>query len=157
MKRIYIAKITKVHGLKGELKVHSFSSRDLFEYPKFFDEQGNEVPLIYETTLSHNMYLVSLSHVTTKDQAQHYVGYELYVDRLPLEQDEFYFDDLLNHLVFDDEGKEIGFIHAVKDFGASPFLEVKTKEGKLINAFFHKEALVLMDNQKVIIKKEFFV
>ena len=157
MKRILIAKITKVHGLKGLLNVQSFSDRDLFDYPKFFDAQGKAIPLQYESTLNNNAYLVSLPHVETKEQAKSYIGIELYADRLPLEKGEFYLDDLKGLPVFDEEGKELGTIHDVKDYGASPFIVIQTKEGKLINAFFHKEAIVSLDDKKVVIKKEFIV
>ena len=68
-------------------------------------------------------------------------GTQLFVPRDVLpepEEDEFYFSDLVGLDVKSTDGKRIGTIHCVHDFGAGPMLEITpVKSAEKQASFFH--------------------
>ena len=157
MSRFLVGKIVKVHGLKGYLKVQSFSEGDLFDYPEFFDEKGKLIDIQYQSALKNNTYLVTMPGIESSVKAQPYIGIDLYVDRQPLEEGEFYFSDLVGLLIYDEDAIQLGTIHEIRDFGASPFIIIKKEDNVFLNAFFYQDSIVSIDDDKVVIKKEFIV
>lgn len=157
MTHFVIGRITKTHGLNGLMKLQSLSSQDFFAYPEFFNADGKNINLRQEGTLKDNNYIISISGVTSIEMAKAYLGTEVFGERQPLEEGEFYMKDLIGLSVYDHEHNLVGAIEAIQDFGASPFLQIKKEDGKSINAFFHKEAIVEIKEDAVIIHKDFIL
>ena len=90
-----------------------------------------------------------LSGIVNKEQADDLKGTKLYVprDRLPsLQEDEFYYSDLVGMIVYDTGGNELGTVQAVLNHGAGDLLEihgVNLKTSILIP--FTKEAVPTVD------------
>ena len=157
MTHFIIGRITKPHGLKGLMKLQSLSSQDFFSYPEFFDAEGTKLTLFHESALKGNMYIISIPGVNSITMAKAYLGKEIWGRRQPLEEGEFYMKDLIGLDVYDEEQNLIGIIDAIQDFGASPFIQIKKDDGKIINAFFHKDAIVEIKDNAVILHKEFIL
>lgn len=157
MNRFLIGKITRAHGLKGQLKLQSYTSKDFFSYPHFYDEKGHELKIQFISELKSGWYIISLPGVNTIHAAGQYAGVEIYGDRQSLEEDEFYYSDLAGAPIYDENQTSLGVIEEIHDYGASPYVVIKKEDGAMMNAFFHKEAIISIDQDKVIIKKEFLV
>ena len=90
-----------------------------------------------------------LSGIVNKEQADDLKGTKLFVprDRLPsLQEDEFYYSDLIGMIVYDTGGNELGKVQAVLNHGAGDLLEVhgvNLKTSILIP--FTKEAVPTVD------------
>ncbi len=135
-----IGQITSAHGIRGDVKVFPVTS----EPDRFLDmdkvllaREGEEEHVTeYEITkASHfkNLILLHLKGVEDRNQAEALAGFSLWVtreDALPLEEDEYFFKDLLDCQVFDESGAKVGTVSDVMETGANDVLVVEDAEGK---------------------------
>lgn len=81
--------------------------------------------------------------VSTPEQAQALNGTELFVARANMPapaEDEFYFEDLIGCEVKTTDGKRMGKVFAVHNYGAGDLLEIsggKDKKGNELGEFYH--------------------
>jgi 16S rRNA processing protein RimM len=160
---ILVAKVVGAHGIKGHLKVKSFTHNapDFAQYP-LQDQNGNPFSCTIVRLLMGGTILVSLKGIQDRSQAEILKGTEIYTpkDSLPsLEEDEFYHGDLIGLGVFSTENQEIGTVKYVGNFGGGDFLEIKTREGKTATLPFNKEAVPTVDlnQKKIFIKLDFLL
>ena len=140
---ICVGEITSAHGVKGEVKLKSFTSvpADLARYKPLFDEkQAVEFDL---RLLSQNgeMLIVSIKGVTDRNAAEKLRNTKLYFPRAKLPKPKkgvFYFADLKGLKVLDENGKEFGRVTDVMNYGGGDIIEVKTPEGREYNLPFKK-------------------
>jgi len=127
---ICVAVCTGAFGVRGEIKVKSFTgeAKDCFAYGPLRDEEGN----IFLTITAHRSvktaFAVFADEIKTREQAQALSGTKLYVYRTDMPQpdeDEFYFEDLIGCEVKTTDGKRMGKIIAVHNYGAGDLLEIK--------------------------------
>lgn len=139
MEYIEIGKIVNTHGLKGELKIESWSSFDEIRYAKgnivFLKIDNKYVPFTVATYRNHKGFpLVSFEGFQDINLVEKYKFHIVYIDkdeRDELEEDEFYSDELLDLDVLDDDSNKIGTVIAVEfTNGAQDNLRVRTSEGK---------------------------
>ena len=141
------------------MKVKSFTQNpsDCLAYGPLLNADGE----IVLTPLSHRPVKEALAvraqEVTTREAAEALKSTKLYIRRTALpepDEDEFYFSDLVGLDVKTTDGKRMGKIIAVHEFGAGDMLEIKPKQGA---SFFHpftKMATpkVDLDAARVVIK-----
>ena len=71
--------------------------------------------------------------VSDRNAAEALKGFELYVDRTALpaaEEDEYYHTDLIGLTVCDADGRDLGTVVAIQNFGAGDLLEYRLKDNK---------------------------
>lgn len=136
MDRISVARIGKTHGVKGFIKVVSFSG----EYDHLFElreaaavsKQGKEKPLrIEEVRPFGGQVLVKFAGFDSPEEARALSGCELVADSsfaAPLKGDEYYIKDLIGCTLYY-QGEEKGKVLGVAETGQADLLEVKTGEG----------------------------
>lgn len=128
---ICLAKIVAAHGIKGEVKLKSWTStpQGVCAYGKLFSKDGLRTFSCRMTGLSKGLVLVKIEGVNTRNDAEALVGTELYVPRevMPkLKENTFYQADLIGLKVLKrPELKHIGQIVGVYNFGAGDILEIK--------------------------------
>ena len=139
MEYIEIGKIVNTHGLKGELKIESWSSFDEIRYAKgnivFLKIDNKYVPFTVATYRNHKGFpLVSFEGLQDINLVEKYKFHIVYIDkdeRDELEEDEFYSDELLDLDVLDDDSNKIGTVIAVEfTNGAQDNLRARTSGGK---------------------------
>lgn len=124
-KHICIGKIAGAHGVKGLVKILPF---------------GDDVKLIesvqdFKITIKSSAGQHLLAHIegiTDRDAAQALKGTELFVSRdvlPPVDEGEFYYEDLTGLKTVDEDGKENGQVMSVQNYGAGDLLEVRLKSG----------------------------
>jgi len=127
--RICVGAIAGAFGVKGEVRLKSFTStpEDIADYAPLETEDGAmEFDVTVERVINNGL-AARLTGIKTKEQADALKGVRLFVprDRLPaLPDDEFYHADLLGLPVFDTGGTQIGHVKAVHDHGAGDLLEI---------------------------------
>ncbi len=134
---ILIGKLTKLHGIKGMLKLASFAeSIDTFYdldwiYRKNSD--GSFIKEQIETISPHKTgALVSFTSVKGIEDAQKMVGHELYIEKECLEDlpdGEYYRYELMGLEVITDQGIHLGKIEELLPTGSNDVLVVRD-EGK---------------------------
>lgn len=127
--RVCVAQIGAAHGVRGEVRLHSFTQEPLAvaDYGPLQSEDGKRT-LTIETVRAAKDHLVArFAGVADRDQAQALRNVKLYVarDRLPpADDDEFYHADLIGLSVVTAEGADLGTVKAVHNFGAGDILEI---------------------------------
>jgi len=135
MERITVARIGKTHGVKGYVKVNSFSGS--YEHIGGIEEgtlvfrHGKEISVrIEEVVPFGDRVLVKFVGYDSPEAARALSGGELWVDRkhaAPLGKDEYYIADLKGCTVFYGD-EECGTVIGVAETGLSDLLEVKTPD-----------------------------
>ena len=130
-KRILIAEIVGAHGIKGFAKVNFFGEEEtLLVQPLYVDEAGNKQLTLKVKSKNKNQFIVEIEGVNDRTQCETLKKTKLYIERdnLPdVQEGEVYHIDLIGKKAFTQDGKEVGDIIAVENFGASDLLEIKPK------------------------------
>jgi 16S rRNA processing protein RimM len=133
--RICVGQIGAAHGLRGEVRLHSFTAepRAIADYGPLETEDGR-VFKIETLRPAKDHFVARLSGVGDRDAAARLTRTKLYVprERLPQvrETDEFYHADLVGLAVVDRAGQKLGTVVAVHNFGAGDLIEVSQTDGK---------------------------
>jgi len=129
--RICIGAIAGVRGLKGEVRIKSFTAEpdDVAAYGPVSTEDGETSFQINVTSHAKGLVIARLDGIQDRTAAEALKGTRLYVakDVLPEPDDgEFYHEDLIGLTATADTGEELGTIKAVHNFGAGDILEIDT-------------------------------
>ena len=150
-KLICVGALAGAFGVSGEVRLKSFTSNpdDIENYAPLFTENGDKSFEIVITSRLKNGFAARLSGVVKKEQADDLKGTKLFVprDRLPsLQEDEFYYSDLIGMIVYDTGGNEIGRVQAVLNHGAGDLLEIHGANLKMsVIIPFTKEVVPTVD------------
>ena len=152
--KVCVGVITGVRGLKGDLKVKSFTSdpKDVGAYGPVSDETGGKVLELSVTGMAKDQVVVRIAGVTDRTAAEALKGMQLYVprDALPApEDDEYYHADLIG-LVAEEAGsadgaEPFGKVRSVYDFGAGDVLEVERPSGETVMLPFTRKVVPEVD------------
>lgn len=144
--RVCLGVITGAHGIRGEVKVRSFTedSRDIEHYGALEDKTGSKKFVLKVTGHAKDDLRVKIEGCDDRNMAESLKGTELYASRsaLPdLKEEEFYHADLIGLKVKDKKSSEIiGRVNALYNFGANDIIEIKVNAtGKLEMLPFNKQ------------------
>jgi 16S rRNA processing protein RimM len=132
--RICLGQIGATHGVRGEVRLRSFTSdpRAIASYGPLETDDGRELA-IESLKPAGDHFIARLSGILDRDAARALANAKLYVprERLPVPEapDEFYHADLIGLAVLDPEGKQLGTIVAIHNFGAGDLIEVRPATG----------------------------
>lgn len=140
--RITIGKIVGVHGVKGTMLIAPLTDfPDRFIGMKELDIQmpGKQIRTFKVRSLSlyqgKNLFRVNLEDVDDRNTAEMFRESIISVskdERVSLETDEYWIDDIIGLTVFDNEsGEELGIIDDVMTTGSNDVYLVKTPEGAI--------------------------
>lgn len=131
---IQMAVIGAAHGIKGEVRVKSYTGDPLAldDYGPLYAEDGRAFTIL-DIRMQKDIAVVRFKGVDDRSAAEALTGTALFVDRdmLPddLEDEEFYHTDLIGLDAVDLEETPIGKVLAVHNFGGGDILEI-TRGGK---------------------------
>lgn len=160
---LVVGKIVGFHGLRGEVKL-TFSERleknlEILETIYVFPHKMNSEILEIESFRVHKTnILLKFKGYNTKSDVEHLKGALLKQEKdllAPLENEEYFIDDLIGMNVLDEDEKLLGDISAVYTGNASnDVLELKLKNGKETLIPFIEEFVPKMDfdNNYLIVK-----
>jgi 16S rRNA processing protein RimM len=146
---VLLATIGGAHGIRGEVRVRSFTEdpEEIGAYGPLFDGKGRRLT-VKSARAQKNVVVVRFAEVSDRNAAEALNGTELFVDRsvLPAEgEDEFYLADLVGLVARTTGGSVIGEIVAFHDFGAGDILEIAPEGGTSTMIPFTKEAVPEID------------
>ena len=132
--RICVAQIGAAHGTRGEVRLKSFTADPMavMDYGALETEDGTATFEIESLRPAKSHWVAQLRGVRDRNAAERLVNVKLFVprDRLPAaETDEFYHADLIGLAVVTTDGRALGTVVAIHDFGAGDILELR-QEGK---------------------------
>jgi 16S rRNA processing protein RimM len=149
--RVCLGAIAGAHGVRGLVKIKSFTQdpANLTAYGPLGNESGRRRFEIAVTGQAKGLLVARIAGVEDRDAAQALRGVQLYVARAalpePEEAEEYYQADLIGLAVEDPQGRLLGKVAAVENYGAGDFLEIARAEGAPLLVPFTKAAVPLVD------------
>jgi 16S rRNA processing protein RimM len=146
---VLLGAVIGAQGLKGEVKVKTFtqSPERLGAYGPLHTKDGKRFRVL-SVREARDAAVVALDGVNDRNAAEALKGAELFVPRsaLPKEEaDEFYHADLVGLRAEDTEGRAMGTIRAVHNFGAGDVLEIIRDDGDEVFLPFTREVAQEID------------
>ncbi|MBP1930763.1 ribosome maturation factor RimM [Ammoniphilus resinae] len=124
-----VGKIVNTHGIRGELKIISVTDFPEKRYKKgsklYLSHPSLKEPITVtiESAREHkNTYIVSFEEFSSINDVEKYKGGKLQIreeDRVELEEDEFYYQDIIGCEVWSDQGEKLGVIKEILTTGAN--------------------------------------
>lgn len=154
---INIGKITKPHGIRGHVKVISYTQNpeDIFNYNHIIDITNHEYTLKFLSKISVNQFICSFNNNNSRNLAEEVAGKDLYIlkDQLPeVDESEIYHHDLIELNLFNEKNELVGKIIAVHNFGAGDIIEVALNESnKTIYLPFDQKYIIEINLDKKIL------
>jgi 16S rRNA processing protein RimM len=126
---VLMAVIGAAHGIKGELRVKTFTGEPLglASYGPLFAKDGRAFE-IADIRPAGSVVVVRFKGVADRSSAEALTGIELFVDRAALpaagDDGEFYHTDLIGLGVKDKTGAMLGTVTSVQNYGGGDILEL---------------------------------
>ena len=158
-KNVFVGKVSSPHGIKGWLKVISYTDpiENILSYKEWFiiNEGGSKKTFsIEDSRIQGKKIIVKLDGIEDRDSAEDLKNKEILVSRIDLpklEENTFYWNDLLDLSVLDQKGKQIGKVDSLFETGSNDVLViVNENKERLLVPFILEEVI-----KKVDLVKEF--
>jgi 16S rRNA processing protein RimM len=149
--RVCLGAIAGAHGVRGLVKIKSFTEdpANLTAYGPLGDESGRCRFEIAVTGQARGLLLARIAGVEDRDAAQALRGVRLYVARAALPEpddvEEFYQADLIGLAAEDPQGRPLGTVASVENYGAGDFLEIARAGAAPLLVPFTRAAVPLVD------------
>ena len=133
--RIRVARIGAAHGVRGEVKLWSFTQEPMAiaDYGPLETEDGAQRFEIETLRPAKDFMVARLKGVADRDAATKLCNLELFVarDKLPPieEDDTYYHADLVGMTAITPLGAPLGNVTAIHNFGAGDLVEIATTAG----------------------------
>jgi 16S rRNA processing protein RimM len=132
-RKIALAAIAGAHGIKGELRLKLFSDSiaSLSRHKKLY--VGGAERRLLAIRDSGKAAVARFEGIADRSAAEALRGALVEIDRSalpPLQEDEYYHADLIGLEAVDRDGKAVGTVVAVENYGAGDLLEIELQAGK---------------------------
>ncbi len=161
-RKVRIGKITRAHGMKGEVKILPFLIKNpeiIREIPLFFQRVGQKEfkPLKPQQIrpAPGGGFLIKFEGIDHREKAELLHDVDLFVelsDLPPPEEDEYYVYELLGLKVVLPDGKILGEVAGVMPVGPYDLLEVKGPGGKSVYLPMIEEIIKKIDLKAGVIE-----
>ncbi len=148
---VLLGVVIGAQGLKGEVKVKTFtrSPETLGDYGALHDKDGRAFH-VASVRAAKDIAIATFKGCASREAAEALKGVELFVSRAALpeaDDDEFYHADLVGLAAEDTEGRAIGIVRAVHNFGAGDVIEIVRADGDEVFLPFTREVAQLIDTE----------
>jgi len=148
--RICLGAVAGVHGVKGLVRLKSFTldPKDIASYGPLEDEWGARRFEIAVTGASRGAVIARIEGVDDRESAERLKGEKLYVKRSclpPTNPEEFYQHDLVGLEARLEDGSRLGRVAAVFDFGGGANLEIARPDGGSVMVPFTRRTVPKVD------------
>ena len=161
--RLKVGKIVNTHSLKGEVKVISstdFEEERFKKGSKLLITRGNQLirEVVVQSYRNHkNFLLVKFEGIDSAEEAEKLKNLQIKIDSDEvgkLEENEFYFHEIIGCQVFDENDRNLGEIIDILTPGANDVWVIKGENGKEILIPYIEDVVKKIDitNKKVNIE-----
>ena len=156
-RRIALAAVAGAHGVKGEvrLKLFSDSVESLSSHKQLY--VGGAQRRLLSVRDSGKTAVAKFEGLDDRSGAEALRGSLVEIDRdqlPPLEEGEYYHADLIGLPAVDRDGKAVGTVAAVENYGAGDLLEIELSDGKTSLIPF-KDGIADLIDGKIVVDAEF--
>ena len=149
--RICVAQIGAAHGVRGEVRLRSFTEDPtaVARYGPLESEDGTRRFTIAALRPAKDHFVARLAGVDDRSAAEQLTNVRLYVSRdklPPIDEDEtFYHADLVGLAAVTPDGASLGTVTAIHNFGAGDVVEIKAENGESLMVPFTDTAVPEID------------
>jgi 16S rRNA processing protein RimM len=156
-RKIALAAVAGAHGVKGELRLKLFSDsvESLARYQKLYI--GGAERRLLAIRDSGKAAVARFDGISDRSAAESLRGSLVEIDRSalpPLEEGEYYHADLIGLEAVNRDGKVIGTVAAVENYGAGDLLEVELGSGKTALIPF-RPGIADLEDGRIVLDPEF--
>jgi 16S rRNA processing protein RimM len=156
-RRIALAAIAGAHGVKGELRLKLFSDtvESVSRHERLY--VGGAERRLVTIRDSGKTAVARFEGIGDRSAAEALRGSLVEVDRStlpPLEEGEYYHVDLIGLRAVDGDGKALGVVAAVENFGAGDLLDIEKIDGRRSLIPF-KRGIADFEGGQIVIDPEF--
>ena len=155
MTEIRLGNITGSHGVKGWLKVYSYTKpvEEIFDYSPWILRKGEEeeVVVVEYSRVNGKSLLARIEGVNSRNLADELSGYEIHVKEAALrelEEGDFYWYQLKGLVVLSKEGKCFGKVGYIIETGANDVMVVRPNDESIDN----QERLIPYVDSEVVVE-----
>jgi 16S rRNA processing protein RimM len=135
--RVCVAQVGAAHGLRGEVRVFSFTEapEDFRAYGPLLSEDGGRQFVIEAARAGKDHFVVKFRGVDDRDAAEMLRNMKMFVPREnlpPPDDDEYFHADLIGLPVIGRDGTAIGSLLAIHNFGAGDLMEIRLPGGRSV-------------------------
>jgi 16S rRNA processing protein RimM len=132
--RICIARIGAAHGVRGAVKLWTFTEDPLAvkAYGPLVTKDGARWFEVATAREAKGHLVATLKGIATREEAERLNGIELYIarDKLPAtDDDEYYHADLIGLDAVSSANEPLGRVIAIHNFGAGDIIEIAPPQG----------------------------
>lgn len=147
---IVLGVVIGAQGLRGEVKVKTLTETPerLSVYGPLRTEDGRTLEIAAVRVVKAGLAIVQFKGIDDRSTAESLASAKLLVGRAALpatEKDEFYQADLVGLRALDAEGRVIGAVSAIHNFGAGDVIELSRTEGGTLLLPFTRETVPTID------------
>jgi len=147
---VCVAKVVAAHGLQGALKLRCFTERaeDVAAYGPLHDRSSGRQLVLKVVGRTSGGVLAKADGIDDRSAAEALRGALLHVPRAALPEpaaDEFYHADLEGLAVELDDGRHLGTVRGIGNFGAGDVLEIAADGGDVLNLPFDRATVPVID------------
>lgn len=148
---INVGKISGVFGVKGWVKVFSFTDprENILTYSPWLLKKGDETKTVevIDGQLQGKTIVAQLAGVNDRDQAAGLMGWDVFItqDQLPAAaKDEYYWSDLVGLKVETIDGVQLGVVDSLLETGANDVIVVQGERERAI-PFLQGQTIIDID------------
>lgn len=158
MTQIEIAKILKPQGIKGEVKALALTNLlAVFKNLKNCFINGEMFDISYINIRQGFLY-IKLKNINTRNQAEELRNKIIFIEKSLLEgqkkDDEFFVEDLIGMLLYNEEGNYVGQILDVVNYGASDVFVIE-KDGREMQVPYIDEVFIAKNGSLIVNQHKF--
>lgn len=149
--RICVAQIGAAHGLKGDVRLWSYTEdpKAVARYGTLVTEDGTRQLEIVQLRAEKDHFIAKLRGIDDRNAAEALRNVRLYVarERLPATEDAdtFYHADLVGLAAADPDGNALGDVVAIHNYGAGDIVELRRADGTTHMYPFHRDVVPEID------------
>ena len=158
-KNVFVGKVSSPHGIKGWVKVISYTDplENILSYKEWFiiNEKVKKPFSIEDFRIQGKRIIVKLDGIQDRNSAEDLKNKEILVSRIELpklEKNTYYWNDLLELPVLDKKGTQIGKVDSLFETGSNDVLViVNENKERLLVPFIMEEVIKKVDMVKEFI------
>jgi 16S rRNA processing protein RimM len=132
--RVLVGIVVGAQGVRGRVRIKSFTQDPMAvgAYGPLADEAGKRSFTLRAIGLSRGAVLADIAGIADRNAAEALKGTKLYVERSALggtDEGEYFEADLIGLKAEDGEGRVLGRVKALFNFGAGPLVELEREGG----------------------------
>jgi 16S rRNA processing protein RimM len=156
---IIIGKIVGVYGIKGWFKILSFTRprENIFKYSPWLVKQNEEwleIQLLEGKPQGKGL-VASIEGITDRNEAMALVSSEIAIDRVRLpaaKQGEYYWHDLINMQVINQQNEVLGVVKELLETGANDVLVVEADKQRYLIPYVQDVYIKDVDTEQGVIQ-----